>query len=579
MTAAHVNKNIRYEPDEPCSLSVSIGIGVQGVLLVIAPMVVNVAIVFRASGQPESYISWAVFAALVIGGITTALQASRFGRLGSGHLIITGPSPIFIAIGITALAQGGPAMMASLIFAASIVPFALAAWLPLLRRIITPVVSGTVIMLVAATVVPIAWDLLGDVPEGASSAAAPCITAVTLAVSTAMALRASGNWQLWSPLIGIVAGCAVTAMFGLYDFSRVSEAPWVGVPWGEWQGLDLTPSPEFWALLPVFVIVTLVLTVNSISNGIVVQTASRRQPRATDFRLVQGTLNANGVGVLLSGVAGTLPTMAYMGANISLVNLTGVAARSVGYVIGTIFLGLAFLPKLTALLLAIPHPVVGVFLLILMALLFVAGMRLIFQDGFDIRNATIAGLAFWIGLGAQEQAIFADRLNRLFSILFSNGMMVGALTVILLTLFIELTSPRPRRLETELNISALPKIDDFLRALASKITWNEAATERLRAAGEETLASLLQLDVNHGADGPRRLNIVARPAAGTVELEFSAVSDGENLEDRLAYLSEHVQIPDESEISFRLLKHYASSVRHRQYFGIDIITVRVEGSR
>ena len=551
----------------------------RGVLLILAPVVVNVAIVFRTANQPESYLSWAVFTALAVCGVTTVLQAVRFGRIGAGHVLITGPGPIFIAICITALMEGGPAMMATLVVVSSLFQFILAAWLPLLRRIITPVVSGTVIMLIAFTIVPIALDLLDDVPEDAPAIAAPCIAAVTLVTATVLALRASGAWRLWSPLIGILAGCAVAALFGAYDFQRVVEAPWIGIPQGEWQGLDLTPGIEFWALLPVFVIVTLMLAINSISDGIVIQSVSRRRPQATDFRVVQGALNANGVGVLLSGIAGTLPTMGCTAGSTSLISLTGVAARSVGLWIGVIFLVLAVLPKVTTLLLIIPGPVAGVYFVILMGLLFVAGMKTVLQEGLNVRNATITGLAFWIGVGAQNEAIFADRLHGAWSVLFSSGMTVGAFAAILMTLFVEMTSRGRKRLEVELKAEALPQIDVFLRELGSRTGWNDASTERLRAAGEEALLSLLQLSNADAADGVRRLIVVARPNSRTVEIEFMAVFEEGNLEDRLAYLNEQAEAPDETEMSFRLLRHYASSVRHRKYHGIDIVTVQVEGSR
>ena len=400
------------------------------------------------------------------------------------------------------------------------------------------------------------------------------LRAATLLVATGLALRASGSWRLWSPLLGIVAGCVVAALFGLYDFQQVLEAPWFGIPTGEWQGLDLTPSIEFWALLPVFVVVTMMLAINSISDGIVIQAASLRRPRATDFRVVQGTLNANGVGVLLSGIAGTLPTMGYTAGSTSLISLTGVAAKSVGYAIGAIFIVLALLPKLITILLIIPGPVAGVYFVILMAMLFLAGARTVLQDGFDVRNATIAGLAFWIGVGTQNQAIFADRLSGAWSVLFSSGMTVGAFTAIALTLFMELTNPRRRRMEVELDFKSLPKIDEFLREIASRINWNDASSERLRSAGEETLSSLLQQDLGDA----RRLIILARPSRGMVELEFMAAFEGENLEDRVTYLSEQAESPNEGEISVRLLRHYASSVRHRKYHGQDIVTVRVEGS-
>ncbi len=576
---APVNQDIRYEPDEWCPPFVTIGVGLQGMALALVPAVAIVALVFRTADQSESYLPWAVFAALAISGVTTALQAAQVGRVGAGLLVITGPSPIFIAVCIIALAEGGPALMASLVVVSSLLQFALAKWLPLLRRIVTPVVSGTVIMLVAATVVPIALDMLDDVPAATPGIAGPTVVAVTLLLATALALRASGAWRLWSPLIGILAGCVVAALFGLYDVQPVVDAPWANIPAGEWPGFDLTMGAEFWALLPMFAIVTLVLAINSISDGIIMQSASRRRPRATDFRVVQGTLNANGVGVLLAGITGTVPTQGYTSASSSLVSLTGVGSRRVGYAIGAIFVALALCPKLAAILLAIPRPVVGVYFVIMMGLLFVAGARMVLQDGFDVRNATIAGLAFWIGVGAQNQAIFADQLHGAWSILFGNGTAVGAFVAILMVAFMELTSPRRRQLTVELNSAALPKIDAFLRELAARIQWNEASTGRLRAAGEETLSSLLQPAGDNAADGVPRLILVARPNDGTVELEFMAVLEEENLQDRVAYLSEQVETPEENEVSFRLLRHYASSVRHRKYHGIDVVTVQVEGSR
>ena len=549
-------------------------------MLTLATTVLMVTITVRAADQGERYLSWAVFAALIISGTITALQAARFGRLGAGHVLMTGAGPHFIAVSVLALTEGGLSMLASLIVVSSLFQFALAAWLPLLRRVITPLVAGTALMLIAASVIPVAVGRLTEVPEGTPPAAGIAVAAVTLAVAAALALRASGVWRLWAPLIGIAAGCAVAAFLGMYDVQRVLAAPWVDLPdVAAWPGFDLTPGAEFWALLPVFVIVTLVVAVKTSGDGVVIQQVSRRRPRAIDFRIVQGTLNTNGVGMLLSGIAGTPPTIAYSPSAVSLINITGVAARSVGYVIGVIVLGLALLPKLAAVLLTVPSPVMGVYLLIVMGLLFVEGMRTVVQDGLDHRKAMVVAVALSIGVGVENQNIFADVLGGTWGASLGNGMAVGVLATILMTSFLELTSPRRRRLEVRLDLSVLPRIDAFLRELASRIGWNDASAERLRAAGEEALASLLQLGADYAADKAPRLILVARPGDGTVELEFLAVFQEENIEDRLAYLSEQAEVPDESEISFRLLRHYATSVRHRKYHGIDIVTVQVAGSR
>ena len=571
---AQVNENIRYEPDERPPHSVAAGVGFQAAVVVVAGVVLGAVIIGRAANQPQVYLTWIAFAALMVSGVSTVLQAVRVGRIGAGHVLIMGTSGAFIAVCITALAKGGPPLMATLIVASALFQFALAARLSLLRRIITPVVSGTVIMLIAVTVMPIIFGLLTDVPEGTRPAAAPAAAAATLAVLVVLALRAPVAWRLWAPLIGVVVGCAVAALFGLYDIQPVLEAPWIGLPYNAWPGLDLTLSAEFWALLPAFVVVTLVGAIETIGDGVAIQRVSRRQPRATDFRLVQGALNADGMGNLLSGLIGTPPNTTYS-TSISLAELTGVAARRVGVYIGVFFVLLALSPKVTALLIAIPNPVAAAYITLLIALLFVQGMRLVVNDGLNHRKAAVVGLSFWIGVGFQNQVIFADLLGKTWGALLGNGMTAGCVAALLMTGFMELTSPRRRRLEVELAATSLTKIDEFLRAFAAKIGWDDPATERLCAAGEETLAILTQQAEDDAANG-RHLILTARPAEGTVELEFLAAVAGENLEDRLAYLSEQPEIIDEREISFRLLRHYASAVRHQKYHDLDIIAVQVE---
>ena len=195
-------------------------------------------------------------------------------------------------------------------------------------------------------------------------------------------------------------GCAVSAPFGLFDLQPVLDAQWVGVPFRSWPGFDVTPDVEFWALLPAFVVVTLVGAIETIGDGVAIQRVSQRRPRATDFRVVQGALNADGVGNFLSGILGTLPNTTYS-SSISLAEVTGIAARRVGVIIGAIFVVLAFFPKITALLIAIPPPVATAYITFPLGLLFVQGMKIIIQDGVDHRKAAVAGLAFWIGVGFQ----------------------------------------------------------------------------------------------------------------------------------------------------------------------------------
>ncbi len=569
------NENIRYEPDERPSHLLSAGLGLQATAILIAPIVVAVAIIMRSANQSESYLAYAVFAAVVISGAITILQSARVGRFGSGYILFMGTSATFLVVCILAMEAGGPAMMATLIVASSVFYFLMAAKLSMLRRVITPLVSGVVIMLLAAMVAPIVFDMMTNVPDSTPDAAAPVIAAVTFGVVAPLALRAPKAVQLWAPLIGVVVGCVVSALYGLYDYQGVLDAAWIGLPPMEWPGLDLGLGAEFWALLVTFAFVSLVSALETVGDGVAVQQVSRRQFRTTDFRVIQGALNADGLGNVLSGLAGTVPNTTYS-SSIPLISLTGVAARRVGIYAGAFLIAAAFFPKIAAILLAIPGPVVGAYVTIFIALVFVEGLRTVVKDGLDQQKTLIVGLAFWIGIGFEYKFVFPELLSGSLGTLLGNGMVVGGVVAIALVQIISLTSGRRRRVRLELNRSALPEIDDFLRAFASRVGWNESSTDRLRSAGEETLASLMQDETDTG--NVRRLVVGARLVDGVAELEFAAASGEQNIEDSLAYLPEQPEIEDEREISFRLLRHYASSVRHQKYHNIDIVTVRVEGA-
>ena len=567
--------SIRYEADERPPLLLAIGLGLQIALLTVGGVVLTVAIVSRAGGASESYLTWGVFAAAAISGTTTIIQALRIGRLGAGYVLMMGTSGSFIAVCITALAQGGPALMATLIILSSLFQFLLSTRLSLLRRILTPAVSGTVIMLISVTVMPIAFNMLGNVPDGVPTSSALITVLVTVLVTIGVALKGTSSLRLWAPVIGVAAGSVVSGYFGLYDTARVAAAPWVGFPEGNWPGIDLEFGPAFWALLPAFMFVTLVGAVETIGDSVAIQRVSWRRPRAVDYRAVQGAVAADGLGNLLSGLLGTVPNTTYS-TSIAVTELTGVASRLVGAVVGAAFIVVALLPKALAVVLAIPDPVVGGFLIVLLSMLFVIGMKLVVQDGIDYRKGLVVGVGFWIGVGFQNDAIFPALVSDFAGGLLRNGMTAGGLAAMLMTIFLEMTSPRRYRLESDLDLSALPKIRAFLEETATRWGWDEAAAHRLVAASEETLLTLLQ----HGDEARERrrlLLVVHREGDGAV-LELVAATGEGNLQDRIELLGDEraVETPEEVEVSLRLLRHFATSVHHQQYHDTDIITLRVD---
>ncbi len=577
MTSDDSNRRsgMRYEANEKPPPALAFGLGLQLAILTAGGIVLTPAIVVRAAGGSEDFLAWAVFAAVAISGATTVLQAVRVGRVGAGYVLAMGTSGAFIAICVAAIAKGGPAMLATLVVASALFQFALAARLSLFRRILTPTVAGTVIMLIPVTVMPIIFGMLKAVPEGSPEFAAPVSALLTVVVIAGIALKATGALRLWAPVIGVVVGSVVAGFYGLYEVERVANAGWIGLPEGSWPGLDLGFGPVFWALLPAFVFVTLVGAIETIGDAVAIQRVSWREPRAVDFRAVQGAVAADGMGNLLSGLAATVPNTTYS-TSVSVTELTGVAARRVGIALGIVFVAVAFLPKALAVVLAIPGPVAAAYITVLLAMLFVLGMKIVVQDGIDYRKGLIAGISFWAGVGFQHGLIFPEYFSEFAGGLLENGMTAGGLVAIVLTLFVELTEPRRQRIEVAFDVSELPRIREFIAGFAARSGWDGAMTHRLDAAVEETLLTLLHASGGEEAEG-RRLLLSAHREGGGAVLEFIAAPGEDNLQDRIALLAERAEeAPADREVSLRLLRHLASSVHHQQYHDTDIVTVRVD---
>lgn len=567
---------MRFAADDRPPGAVSAVVGVQTAILVTVPVVVVTTIVTRIADQSDAYLSWAIFASMVIGGLLTMVQAKRLVWIGGGTLTVMGASGAAIGVGVLALVAGGPALLGMLVLASGLCQLALAARLALLRRVITPVVSGTLTALVAATVIPMAFQMLARVPANAPPAAAPTVAAVTMLCVVGIMLRGKRWVRAWNPVIGMGAGCATAALFGILDFGRVAAAPWIGVPTPPVSGLDLSLDASFWLLLPGFLFVSFVITVRQVGENVRMQRLSSHEPRAIDFRRVQGSVAACGGGTLLSGFAGVLPPWPYL-AGVGLASGAGIAARRIGAYVGVTFIALAFVPKITALVLQIPAPVLGAYMTVLFGIVFAQGMRTLFQEGIDQQHALVAGLAFWIGAGIQFQAIFPAYAATPTGRVLANGLTVGGLTILVLHLLLDVTGPRRHRVEVALRAESLSELDQFLRDFAARYRWSGKATDRLRAAAEETLLSLLRQEEEGFAPAPgeRRLRVVARNARSGARMEFTAATHEGNLENQMVLLGDQPDPASQRDLSLALLRHHAASVRHHQYHNVDIVTVRV----
>ncbi len=565
----------RRHPNAATPVPQSLGVAAQIACLVIPGIVMIPTVVFRTAGQPEEHLQWAVFASVAVSGITAILQARRIGRFGAGYILAVGPSIAAIAVSIAALATGGLALLATLAICFALVQILFSTHLSVLRRILTPTVTGTILMLTPITIMPVLFNQ-PDVMIGNGSQFGAALSAlVTMSLIVGITLIGKNRMRFWGPVIGIVLGSIVGAMFGLYDTDRVVAASWIGMPNPELVVLDLQFKSEFWVLLPAFILVALICTMQTISGAVGIQQVSWEEPRAVDFRAVQGAVAGDAAGNLLSGLACTMP-LGFRPSGAAMVEITGISSRRIGVVLGILLIFLAFVPKALVVILAIPSPVVASFITVTMATIFIIGARVIIQDGIDFRKGLIVGISFWLGVGFQIQAIFPEAAPEFARALLQNGMLAGGIVAVALTTLLELTKSRRHRIEVGFDESALREIWMFIGTLASRKKWDLQLVNRLNAVCEEIWLTLNRNETLSTEVG-RRLLLTIYSEDRAIVLEFVSSKGEENIQDRIALLGEaNAAAMVEQDISLRLLRHLASSVRHQQYYETDIVTVRVD---
>ena len=585
MSSREASSFPRYEADENPSPQTALGLGVQSALLAITPIALFPIVLAQSVGASDQFSDWAVFAMLVVNGAATIIQTYRIGPIGSGMIIVPYPSPTAIPFCILALQQGGTATLAALIVVYGAFQIVVSMRMAMIRRIVTPAISGAILILLLLTLVPILFRNLGDVPADAPSFAGPLCIFVTFVVIVGLLIRGSNNWRVWASIVGIAAGSVAAVATGIYDSGPVARASAIGLPLDGWPGLSFSIDSAFWSLLPVFLFLSVVSVLQGNSVVLATQKVSWRIAQAMDYRRVQGATVTTGLANVLAGFTAVMP-VAISPRGTAFAQQTGYASRRIGLITGVLLIVAAFFPKTWSLLLGIPAPVVAIYIIVLVGPLIVEGMKLIIQDAPDYRMSLVIGTAIVVGLGLQTGLVSLP-VGEVWEAVLQKALTGGGAVLVLLTVFAEFRRRRRQRIQIDLNMDELPKVNQFMDQFSTSQGWSPQMTARLQAVAEETMHILLEDSEDDGSQRSRRLVVDAGSVGPVAELEFIHMAGGdENLEDRIALLSQ--PMPQESELeppeletlierdaALRLLRHYATSVSHRQYFDMEIITVRV----
>jgi len=566
---------MRYEPAEQCPPRQALG----AALLIFVPNTISIVLlttfVVRASGESDNYLAWATFTGLIISGLSMILHAFPFRYMGSGGLVVTNLNVPLLAVSVLALARGGPGLLASLVICSTLLQFLLVSRLASLRRVFTPTVSGIVIMLVAASAVPFFVDR--TISHSQSQTLVVLIPGiVALAVGLWGAMQSSEARRIWTLPIAVASGLVVALPLGLYDTDRITEAPWLSITDLQWplNGLDF--GIQFWSLLPAFLVVKLTAFLKVVGDLSIINRASYRNPAALDFRKIQSGLNLYGASTLLTGLLATLPVAAPWSSTAVYIGFTGNAARSVGIFLGLLTILIAPFAKLIAILAATPNSVVAAVFIIIFGLLFIEGSKAVFTSPMDYRKAVIVGVSMVLGISAASFGRLSDGIA---GDLMGNTIIVGGVTAIDMTVATGFRGFLRRRLNVDLSLSSLTDVSEFLEAFASKHSWSDSARIRLNLAVEEVVLTLLEQGGESASDKGRRLSAAVHSDGDAAEIELIVYSQQDiegNIQDQLALVSDQASLDDAQQLSTMLLRHYASSVHHRKYYGVDIVTCRVD---
>jgi len=395
------------------------------------------------------------FGALVLMPLLTGLDPNvALFTAGIGTLLfhlVTGLSvPIFLASSFVFIAPisyatqtwGVPATMGALMVAGGV--YMLLALLVRLRgagvihRIMPPVVTGPVIMIIGLGLAPIAVNMaMGKTGDGSAQlfpyVDALLVSMVSLLTTLIVSVFAHGIFRLLPILSGVLVGYLVAYLSGMVDLSAVSEVPLVSMP--------AFVAPQFnWAAILFMIPVAIAPAIEHVGDIIAIGNVTRR-----DYIRKPGlhrTLFGDGIATSAAALFGGPPNTTYSEVT-GAVMLTRAFNPVVMLWAAAFAILLAFVSKFGAMLQSIPAPVMGGILILLFGSIAAVGLNTLVKAQVDLskqRNLVIVATVLVFGIGGM--AIGNGELNL-------QGVSLCGMVAILLNLLLPGADPLPSDLHEE----------------------------------------------------------------------------------------------------------------------------------
>lgn len=417
----------------------------QHVLAAFVNIITPAIVIGGSIGLDAVNTSFLISMSLFISGIATFIQVHRVGPVGSGLLSIQGTSFAFVGTLVTvatAAVEGGRSPTQTLAYLFTIcmlgafVEIILSRFIEPLKKVMTPLVSGIVVVMIGLSLIRVAITAMGGGTRAIADGtfASPQNLMVSLLVLTVIVVLNCTNsafLRMSAILIGLVVGYLVAFPLGMLNFSGVGQLPYVTIPIPFRYGFDFGFA-GFIPLAFLYVITTIEsigdLTATSMLVGEPIE-------GKTSLQRVKGGILGDGVNSLIAACFNTFPNTTFSQNN-GVIQLTGVGSRYVGYFIAGILFLLGLFPIVGGLFQAMPQPVLGGATLLMFSSVVTAGIKILHEVNLSRRNTLILVVSLGLGVGVASVPEILENTPYLLRSVFSSGIATGGMAALVLNIII-----------------------------------------------------------------------------------------------------------------------------------------------
>ena len=417
---------VDYGIDDDPELSEAIPLGIQHLLAMFLSTVALPLVIAGQIGLGTAETTFIVQMALLVAGIATIVQVYPIGPIGARLPIVMGTSAIFVSPLIDIGSTFGLATIFGAVIVAAPVEVVIGYFFDDIRGLFPPLVTGIVVMLVGLTLIPIAIQYSAGTPDTAAFGSMKNLglAALVLVVAVGVNQFFDGFARSAAVLVAVVVGYLASIPLGLLDLSRVAEAGWFSLPVPLKYGVAFEPSAIL--LVGFAYIITSMETIGDISGT---TEAVGREPETEETK---GGLIADGVMSAFAGLFNAFPNTSFS-QNVGLISFTGVASRFVVAIAGAFLVVLGFVPKVAAVIGAMPNPVLGGAAIVMFGMIISIGLRIIVRGSeLTQRNLTIIAVSLVLGVGVEWRADALAQLPSDAQVLATSGLIMGGVTALVL---------------------------------------------------------------------------------------------------------------------------------------------------